>query len=82
MLFNELNRRDVDTNSRIAARQQELENEFRQKEAASAQQADAAAITSLTKVAKAKNFNVVFSNAAVLYADNDITDEVLKDMNK
>ena len=36
----------------------------------------------LNKVAKEKGFNLVFSSQVVLFADTDITDDVLKQLNK
>lgn len=78
----ELTHLDTETVKRIKDRQTSAQEEL-QKQANDARlKIDTDIKDAIHAVAKAKGFNLVFSSEVLLYCDNDLTDEVVKKLNK
>ncbi|HLK59611.1 MAG TPA: OmpH family outer membrane protein [Chthonomonadaceae bacterium] len=78
----ELNRMELDTSKRIKERQQAAQDDLQKQAAAVREKMDSDVRTNIIEVAKQKGYNLVFSSEVVLFCDNDLTDEVLKKLNK
>jgi outer membrane protein len=78
----EFSRLQADTEKRIKDRQGELQQQEQQDVGRLRDKVLADTNAGIAKVAKEKGYNLVFSSDVVLYADNDITDQVLKEINK
>jgi len=74
-------RLDQETQKREADEAQRVKDEIDKRLADIRQVTDTAARESLNKIAKKDGFNMVFSSEVLLYADNDITDKVISDIN-
>jgi len=70
-----------DTDNRIKAKQTEAGTEISKKQDEFNLKIDKDVRDALTKVAKDRQMNLVFSSQVVLYADVDITDDVIKHLN-
>lgn len=71
-----------DTKQRETDTANTVKGQIDTKLAAIREKTDKDARTSLDKVAKKGGYTLVFSSEVLLYADKDITDEVLSDLNK
>ncbi len=80
--LNVLTRAGSDTESRINLRKRESDEDLQKQANALDAKASKDMKDSINKVAKDKGFNLVFRNDVAFYADNDITDAVLAQMNK
>ena len=78
----EFARLDADTKKREQDKASAVKADIDTKLAAVREGTDKAARASLDKIAKKDGFNLVFSSEVLLYAENDITEAVLKDLNK
>lgn len=76
-----LNKAKNDTENRIKSKQQDATKEISGKQDEYNQKIDKDVRDALNKVAKEKGMNLVFSSQVVLFADTDITDDVLKHLN-
>ena len=76
-----LTRLDQETQKREGDEAQKIKDQIDKRLADIRQVTDAAARESLNKVAKKEGSNMVFSSEVLLYADNDITDKVIADIN-
>jgi len=74
-------RLDQETQKREADEAQKVKDAIDKRLADIRQVTDSAARESLNKIAKKDGFNMVFSSEVLLYADNDITDKVIGDIN-
>ncbi len=70
-----------DTENRIKVKQADATKDISAKQDEFNQKIDKDVREALNKVAKDKGMNLVFSSQVVLFADNDITEEVLKHLN-
>ncbi len=75
-------RSQTEGEARIQKLQQEMGEALQSEDAKNKTTALKGVRDAITKVAKEKGISVVFSNDVAWYADNDITDAVLKDLNK
>jgi Skp family chaperone for outer membrane proteins len=71
-----------DSDNRIKAKQTEATSEINKQQETFNQKIEKDIHEAINKVAKDKGMNLVFSSQVVLYADTDITDDVLKHLNK
>jgi Skp family chaperone for outer membrane proteins len=71
----------TDSETRIKTKQTEATTEIGKKQDEFNQKIDKDVRDALNKVAKDKGMNLVFSSQVVLYADTDITEDVLKHLN-
>ncbi len=71
-----------DTNKRIDDYKTSQQTEIQAQAAKVRDKVDTDVHASIAKVAKDKNYNLVFSSEVVLYADSDITQAILHDLNK
>ncbi len=71
----------ADAENRIKAKQTDATTEITKKQDEFNQRIDKDVRESLNKVAKDKGLNLVFSSQVVLFADTDITDDVIKHLN-
>jgi Skp family chaperone for outer membrane proteins len=78
----EFARLDADTKKREQDTATKVKGELDAKVAAIRDKTDKEARDSLNKIAKKDGYTLVFSSEVLLYADNDITDKVLSDLNK
>ncbi len=78
----ELSRLEADTNKRIKERQTAGQEELQKLNQDLHGKIDEAIKAALAEVAKAKAFNVVFSADYAVYCENDITEDVVKKLNK
>jgi Skp family chaperone for outer membrane proteins len=76
-----LNRLKIDTESRIKDKQTTATAEIGKRQDEYNQKIDKDVRDALNKVAKDKSMNLVFSSQVLLYADSDITDDVIKHLN-
>lgn len=78
----EFARLDADTKKREQDKATQVKGDIDTKLAAIREKTDKDARDSLNKIAKKDGYNLIFSSEVLLYADNDITDKVLSDLNK
>ncbi|MCW3095608.1 MAG: Chaperone for outer membrane protein Skp family [Chthonomonadaceae bacterium] len=78
----EFARLDADTKQREQAEATKIKSQIDTKLAEVRDATDKSARDSLNKIAKKDGYNMVFSSEVLLYADNDITDKVVGDINK
>jgi Skp family chaperone for outer membrane proteins len=78
----ELSRLEQDTGKRIKDRQARAQDELTKKAADIRQKIDKDVRKGIEDVAKEKHFTMVFSSEVLLYCDTDITEDVLKKINK
>ena len=78
----EFARLDADTKQREQAEATKIKAQIDGKLGEVRDATDKSARDSLNKIAKKDGYNMVFSSEVLLYADNDITDKVLSDINK
>jgi len=74
-------RLDQETQKREGDEAQKIKDQIDKRLSDIRQVTDSAARESLNKIAKKDGFNMVFSSEVLLYADNDITDKVISDIN-
>lgn len=72
----------ADTDARINSKKESATKDIQVKEEEYNKKIDADVRTALNKVAKDKGLSLVFSNQAVLFAETDISDDVVKQLNK
>ncbi|HZO91564.1 MAG TPA: OmpH family outer membrane protein [Chthonomonadaceae bacterium] len=77
----ELTKLAGDTDNRIAARTKELQDEFEKERTTNATKIVKEIRDAVAKVAKKEGVNLVLSNDTAWYAEADITDAVLKQLN-
>jgi len=78
----ELSRLETDNNKRIKDRQASAQEELQKQANDMRSKMDGDVRAAISKISKSKSLNVVFSSELALYCDNDITDDVLKELNK
>jgi Skp family chaperone for outer membrane proteins len=78
----EFARLDADTKQREQAEATKVKSQIDTKLTEVRDATDKSARDSLNKIAKKDGYNMVFSSEVLLYADNDITDKVVGDINK
>jgi Skp family chaperone for outer membrane proteins len=78
----EFARLDADTKQREQAEATKVKSQIDTKLTEVRDATDKTARDSLNKIAKKDGYNMVFSSEVLLYADNDITDKVVGDINK
>ncbi len=71
-----------DTNSRITSKQQEADADLQKQVSSITVKLQKDVKDAIAKVAKEKNYSLVLNGDLALYSDNDITQAVLKDLNK
>lgn len=72
----------TDTETRMKSKDTEASTEINKRQEEFNQKIEKDIHDALTKVAKDKGMNLVFSSQVVYYADTDITDDVIKHLNK
>ncbi|HLJ54693.1 MAG TPA: OmpH family outer membrane protein [Chthonomonadaceae bacterium] len=78
----QLGKAKADTEARIKSKDTDASTEITKRQDEFNQKIDKDVREALNKVAKEKGMNLVFSSQVVLFADTDITDDVLKHLNK
>lgn len=77
----QLTKLGTDTDNRLSFLAKEADDELNKQRSESMVRVSKEIRDGIAKVAKKEGFNLVFSNDTALYADNDITDNVLKAIN-
>ncbi len=78
----EISRMAADTDRRIGEKKAEIQGQLEKQAQDIRTRMDLDVRTKLNEVAKKDGINLVFSSEVLLYADNDLTDKVLKELNK
>lgn len=78
----ELTKLAGDTDSRIQFRSKETDDQFRKLQGDNLSRILKEVREGVAKVAKKGNYNLVLSNEMAWYAENDLTEDVLKELNK